>query len=339
MTRKHTSIASGQRETKRQPSGGSTAAEARPLRISMRFGSRAVPGSGTAESSSCVYGCSGAREHLLDRAVLDDLARVHDEDVVGDVPRAREVVGDVEERYAALLFELQHQVEDPDANRHVEHARRLVREQHGRLDGQGARDRDALALAAGELMRILRRDVLGRHEADVLEQVVDVRLDLVRRDDPVDAKRTLEVMTDRLRRVQGAERILKDHLHLRAVVEDRPAAAIARDVAVAEADRPLARRVQAREQAGNRALPAPALADERGDRAAAQHEADLVDRVHGAPSAEEAAAGGEALREVAHLERGVTFQNAHASTSARWQATRCSGSTSRSSGRSVVCRR
>src|SRR5215467_8916431 len=37
-------------------------------------------------------------EHLLDRAVLDDLPGVHDEDVVCEVARAREVVRDVEER-------------------------------------------------------------------------------------------------------------------------------------------------------------------------------------------------------------------------------------------------
>ena len=41
------------------------------------------------------------REHLRDRPLLDDLAGVHDEDVVGDVARARQVVRDIEERDAA----------------------------------------------------------------------------------------------------------------------------------------------------------------------------------------------------------------------------------------------
>src|SRR3954447_5952805 len=59
VTREQTSIASGQRWTKRQPAGGSTAADASPLRISMRLASSPVAGSGTAERSSCVYGWSG----------------------------------------------------------------------------------------------------------------------------------------------------------------------------------------------------------------------------------------------------------------------------------------
>src|SRR5439155_24964672 len=58
-------------------------------------------------------------EHLLRRAALDDLPGVHDEDVVGEVAGAREVMRDVEERDVALLLQLQHQVEDPDANRDV----------------------------------------------------------------------------------------------------------------------------------------------------------------------------------------------------------------------------
>src|SRR4051794_9592933 len=54
-----TSIASGHRLTKRQPSGGSTAAAASPLRAWMRSACNRFAGSGTAASKSLVYGCSG----------------------------------------------------------------------------------------------------------------------------------------------------------------------------------------------------------------------------------------------------------------------------------------
>ena len=106
-------------------------------------------------------------QHLVDGPLLDDLTRVHDEHVVRDVAGAREVVRDVEEREVALLLEIDHQVEDPDADRHVEHRDRLVGDDHGRLDGERPRDRDALALAAGELVRIPRGDPLRRDEPDV----------------------------------------------------------------------------------------------------------------------------------------------------------------------------
>ena len=92
---------SGQRSTKGQPGGGSTAADAMPLRTSIRSRTGAA-GSGTAESSSACRG-GAALQHALGRPLLDDLAGVHHEHVVGDVARAREVMGDVEERDAALL--------------------------------------------------------------------------------------------------------------------------------------------------------------------------------------------------------------------------------------------
>ena len=85
--------------------------------------------------------------------LLDDLAGVHDEDVVGDVAGGGEVVGDVEEGEVVLLLQAEHQVQDPDPDRDVEHAGRLVREHDLRLDRQRPRDRDALALSARELVR------------------------------------------------------------------------------------------------------------------------------------------------------------------------------------------
>ena len=175
-------------------------------------------------------------QHILDRPLLDDLAGVHHENVVGDVARTREIVRDVEERDLPLLLELEHQVQDPDANRDVEHARRLVRQEHHRLDSQRARDRDSLALSAGELVGVLVRHVRGRHETDGAQQLVHTVLDLVAIDDAVDPKRTLEVVPDRLHRIERAEWILEDHLHLRPVAEHRPPAPVARDVATAVDD-------------------------------------------------------------------------------------------------------
>ena len=78
----------------------------------------------------------------------------------------------------ALLLELQHQVQDPDPDRDVEHADRLVGEDDLRLDGERAGDRDALPLAARELVRVLGGDVLRRDEPDRAQQLVHALLDL-----------------------------------------------------------------------------------------------------------------------------------------------------------------
>ncbi len=55
---------------------------------------------------------------------------------------------------AELAPQLQEQVDDLRLDRHVERGDRLVADQHVGLHGQRARDGDALALPAGELVRI-----------------------------------------------------------------------------------------------------------------------------------------------------------------------------------------
>ena len=147
----------------------------------MTIGSRAAAvGSGTERAAAvCTGGAAPAAP--LGRALLDDLARVHHEHRVGDVACAREIVRDVEEREPLALLQVEHQVQDPDADRDVEHRRRLVRDQHRRLDRQRAGDRHALALPAGELVRVLRGVLLGRDEADRLEQLVDATVDAAAR--------------------------------------------------------------------------------------------------------------------------------------------------------------
>src|SRR5439155_11979 len=66
------------------------------------------------------------RRPLLNGAQLDDSAQVHDRDSVTDEFRGREVVCDKEVRGAIPAFQVQHQFENPGANRHVEHRDGLV---------------------------------------------------------------------------------------------------------------------------------------------------------------------------------------------------------------------
>ena len=60
----------------------------------------------------------------------------------------------------------------------VERAERLVEQQHARLDGERARERDALALAARQLRGIAIREPVELHE---LEQLVHLGADLALR--------------------------------------------------------------------------------------------------------------------------------------------------------------
>ena len=66
---------------------------------------------------------------------------------------------DVQDRELELGAQLVEQVEHPEADRDVQHRDGLVGQQHPRPRGERACDRDTLALAAGQLVRILAREL------------------------------------------------------------------------------------------------------------------------------------------------------------------------------------
>ena len=91
---------------------------------------------------------------LVRRADLLDAAMVHHHDAVGQRHRLDLVVGHVDGRGADLLVHLL----DLDPHLHaqlgVEVGQRLVEQEHLRVAHDGAAHRDALALAAGQLLRL-----------------------------------------------------------------------------------------------------------------------------------------------------------------------------------------
>ena len=132
---------------------------------------RTTPRSGTAESSAWVYGCCGRAVQRVAVTDLGDPTQVHHRHPVAEVPHHAQVVGDEDERDAELLAQVLEQVHHLRLDRHVEGADRLVGDDHLGLYGQRAGDADALALAAGELVRVAVV-VLGV-EPDHLQQLLD----------------------------------------------------------------------------------------------------------------------------------------------------------------------
>ena len=82
----------------------------------------------------------------------------------------RQIVRDEDVGEPELALEPLHQVEDLGLDRDVERRDRLVGDDQLRLERESARDADALALAAGELVRIAP-DVARIH-AHPLEQLL-----------------------------------------------------------------------------------------------------------------------------------------------------------------------
>jgi hypothetical protein len=99
---------------------------------------------------------------------LDDPAQIHDRDAVRDVLYHAQVVRDEQERHPEVALQVREQVEDLRLHRHVERRHRLVADDDVGLQGQGARNADALPLPARELVRkivgLVRPQTHARHE-------------------------------------------------------------------------------------------------------------------------------------------------------------------------------
>ena len=101
-----------------------------------------------------VYSVRGAAK--IDAAVagFDHVAVLHDDDLVGERADDAEVVRDEDVGEAVLRLQPAQQVDDLHLDGHVEGGGRLVEDDELRLQDHRAGDGDALALAAGELVRV-----------------------------------------------------------------------------------------------------------------------------------------------------------------------------------------
>jgi hypothetical protein len=104
---------------------------------------------------------------------------------------------------------------------------RLVRDEHGRLEHERARERDALALAARELVRMAVTELLA--QADRIEGVGDPRLAGVAVRDPVQAERLGDDVPAGHVGVERGARVLEDHVQA-ATERAEPAVREVRDL-------------------------------------------------------------------------------------------------------------
>ena len=107
----------------------------------------------------CIFAL-GVRKDLFRGAGIDKKTFFHHADVVAYVLDDGEVVRDEKNRKPEVAAKVPEKVQDSRLDRHVERRDRLVGDQDLRLAGERTRDRDALALAAGKLARILVEDGL-----------------------------------------------------------------------------------------------------------------------------------------------------------------------------------
>src|SRR3989338_7554675 len=160
-------------------------------------------------------GVPGRAQHFFRLAAFDDAPEVHHAYLMREVFHYRKVVGDEQVTQVQFLLQRLQQIQNLRLHGHIQRAGRFVADQQLRRYGERARDRDALPLPAGKLMRITPFGAAC--QADLVEQGIDKRL--ARRASAADTQRGhafLENFRDTHFRVQRSVGVLEHHLHRRA---------------------------------------------------------------------------------------------------------------------------
>ena len=103
------------------------------------------------------------------RPFLFHLAMTHDDEPAGERGHHTQVMRDEQVGQIVALLQVAQQIDDLRLDQHVERAGRLIKDNEGRLQHDGARDRDTLALAAGKFVRIAEARI--RIEPDIVERL------------------------------------------------------------------------------------------------------------------------------------------------------------------------
>ncbi len=244
----------------------------------MRRRARSLRGSGNgiAESSACVYGCAGRLKTRSTSPISTILPRY--------MTATRSAMYRTTDRSCATnrydrsnsSLEFLQEIDDAGPDRHVQRGDRLIQHQQLRLQRQRPGNADALALSAGEFLRIAAG--MLRAQPDSPQQFGDtpgafggrhaVRLHRLGKD-----------VGDRHPRVERSQRVLKHHAHLPAHLEPfgrgHPGGVLAkhRNAAGSRPD-------QAEDFHDRRGFPAAGFADQAQRFALANVEADSVHRIN-----------------------------------------------------------
>ena len=158
----------------------------------------------------------GVGEDFEHGAVLDFLAAIHDEHVVGDFGDDAEIVRDEDDRHAAGVAQLAEDFEDLGLDRDVERGGRLVGNEQLRIAGECHRDHDALLLAARHLMRVGIDPLFGFGDADFAKQLDRFLPGLGFAHLLMEHDRFHDLGADGEDRVERRHRLLKDHADVAA---------------------------------------------------------------------------------------------------------------------------
>ena len=144
-------------------------------------------------------------------AAFDHAASVHHHHACHVLRDHAQVVRDQQQRHGSFRDQVVDQVEDLPLDRDVQRGGGLIGNQQIGFAGQGHGNRDALALAAGELVWIGIHAPRGIGYADAFQQRDGVGTCCIARHAPVQAQWLRHLVADRMHRVQRRHGFLEDH--------------------------------------------------------------------------------------------------------------------------------
>lgn len=217
----------------------------------------------------------GGGEELGGGGLFDETAFTEDEDLAGHVLNDGEVMGNEEEGEVGLGAEFAEEVEEACLDGDIEGANRFVADEDLRLDGEGAGEEDALALAAAQFGREAVDGLAG--QVDLVEELEDA-LALLGAGEvgPMHGEGLAEQLFHGEPWIEGVPWILKDHLDALADGEELPWGE-GGDVAALEEDAAGEGAEQADKGFGEGAFPGAALPDEGGGLARIKVERQVMD--------------------------------------------------------------
>jgi len=110
-------------------------------------------------------------EDLVDGAGLHDLACVHHVHIIGHLCHNAQIMGDVNDRDAALTLDAADQLQDLGLNGHIQCRGGLVTDQQVGVAGQCNGNDHALAHTAGQLVRVALHALFGIGDAHLFQQL------------------------------------------------------------------------------------------------------------------------------------------------------------------------
>ena len=155
-------------------------------------------------------------EDRVRTALLNLVAAIHDQHAVGHLGHHAHVVRDEDHAHVHFLLQLPDQLQDLGLDGHVQRGGGLVGDQQLRLAGQRHGDHDALAHAAGQLVRIAVQDGTGLGDAHAFQHAQRLGARRRRVQALVQPQRLGDLVAGREAGVQRGHRLLEDHGHVGA---------------------------------------------------------------------------------------------------------------------------